>query len=118
MIPLMAQIRIKKIRLHIAEDGTFWKRNSNVKKVKMRGISLYFPLFLLWIVLLALFVLIVPFVLLANVIGLIGSRKKNKRLSIFRGRRFFCAIWEVLVALKGFVIDVKNTDSIVKIKFF
>jgi len=73
------------LRLHIAQTGN-------------RGFRLWFPLILLW----PLFLLFLPLVLLAG-------------LFTFHPLRFTAEIYQLLCALRGLMVDVRQPDNIVKI---
>ena len=86
MIPLM-------LKLHINEKDR-------------RGVNLWFPLFLLWIVVLPLLILVGPVVLL---VSLLAWPAGKGRMILFSYLMIFKLIWH----MSGLKIDVESNEKII-----
>ncbi len=86
MIPLMLKLRIN-------------EKNS-------RGVNLWFPLFLLWIIVLPLLVLVGPIILL---VSLLAWPAGKGRMILFSYLMIFKLIWH----MSGLKIDVESNEKII-----
>jgi hypothetical protein len=77
--------------------------NMHVRKEGRRGVTLFLPIFLAWILLLALLLALLPFVLLAAL--LTWSNGGKMLLDLYP--RLFSILW----ALSGLHIEVKNEEE-------
>ena len=84
----------------------------DIEKRSGRGFTLWVPLLIFWPFLLVVFILVLPFLLLAAVLSLLviigrGRVGRLPRLSLLAMRtvpRFFAIYW----ALRGLLIDVRS----------
>lgn len=90
----------------------------DIEKRSGRGFTLWIPLFIFWPFLLVVFILELPFLLLAAVLALltiVGSGRVGRLprliLLMLAVPRFFAIYW----ALRGLLIDVRNTSEHVHI---
>ena len=76
--------------------------NMHVRKEPRRGVTLFLPIFLAWILLLAILLVLFPFVLLA---ALLTWPNGKMLLAIYP--MMFSVLW----AMSGLHIEVKNKDE-------
>ena len=84
----------------------------DIQNGRKRGFTLWIPLFIFWPFLLVVFILVLPFLLLAAVLALLviigrGRVERLPRLIFLLMRtvpRFFAIYW----ALRGLLIDVRS----------
>ncbi len=76
--------------------------NMHVRKEGRRGVTLFLPIFLAWIILVALLLILFPFVLLA---ALLTWPDGKMLLAIYP------LVFSLLWAMSGLHIEVKNKDE-------
>lgn len=90
MVPLLLKLRVPRKRGDI--------------------LTLYLPLFLLWLVLIPVMIIILPFILIAVIFT---RNSEYRRLLLY----IFPLLFELLGSLKGLKIDVQDKENKIYISF-